>query len=365
MPWLSWGRPAPDLGHWIGSVALDPVRSAHVLYVTGATIWGSDSADEIDNGRPTRWSVRAQGLRRERDPRSRQPAARRAAALRMGDIGGFRHDDLKRVPLPGRALSPIFNTVNHLDFAQHNPEIVVASGNAKVHGAISADGGSSWKLFASQPTGARGAGDIAISSDGKTILWAAQGAPLSRSTDGGATWTPCEGGVPGGARIASDRFLAPNFWAYDGKTGAVYLSTDRGADVLPSGRYRRRRQRGDRHSVGAPHNAWVCAGGGGLFQRTASQDGFQRVGSVDAASHLGFGAPRPGVRYPTLFLNGKVGGAEGIFRSDDVGATWVRLDDASHRYATSNVITGDPRVWAASTWAPTVVEFSTGGRNSV
>ena len=36
----------------------------------------------------------------------------------------------------------------------------------------------------------------------------------------------------------------------------------------------------------------------------------------------------------------------GVFRSDDAGATWVRINDDQHQYGnTGAAITGDPRVY--------------------
>ena len=61
---------------------------------------------------------------------------------------------------------------------------------------------------------------------------------------------------------------------------------------------------------------------------------------------------------PTLYLNGKVDGTYGFFRSDDVGATWVRITDDKHQYGYCSVITGDPRVYGR-------VYVGTGGRGIV
>lgn len=46
----------------------------------------------------------------------------------------------------------------------------------------------------------------------------------------------------------------------------------------------------------------------------------------------------------------------GIFRSDDAGRTWIRINDDGHQYAwTGNTITGDPRIYGR-------VYFGTNGR---
>ncbi|TXS20348.1 1,4-beta-glucanase, partial [Streptomyces sp. wa22] len=66
---------------------------------------------------------------------------------------------------------------------------------------------------------------------------------------------------------------------------------------------------------------------------------------------LGFGkaAPRKGrAGYPAVFQTGRVSSTYdgvAVLRSDDAGATWVRIDDDAHRWGwTGEVITGDPRV---------------------
>ncbi len=46
------------------------------------------------------------------------------------------------------------------------------------------------------------------------------------------------------------------------------------------------------------------------------------------------------------YASGEVGGQAGIYRSDDAGSTWIRVNDDQHQYASTNdAITGDPRVF--------------------
>ena len=48
----------------------------------------------------------------------------------------------------------------------------------------------------------------------------------------------------------------------------------------------------------------------------------------------------------TLYITGIIGGVSGIFRSDDVGETWIRINDDRHQFGSINsAITGDPRVY--------------------
>jgi hypothetical protein len=44
-------------------------------------------------------------------------------------------------------------------------------------------------------------------------------------------------------------------------------------------------------------------------------------------------------------LFGKVAAQMGIFRSDDSGLTWLRLNDDDHQFGWITRLTGDPRVF--------------------
>jgi photosystem II stability/assembly factor-like uncharacterized protein len=42
---------------------------------------------------------------------------------------------------------------------------------------------------------------------------------------------------------------------------------------------------------------------------------------------------------------GTVTGIYGIFRSDDAGITWTRINDDAHQFGSLDVIAGDPRIY--------------------
>ena len=53
-----------------------------------------------------------------------------------------------------------------------------------------------------------------------------------------------------------------------------------------------------------------------------------------------------GMAVAALAVQAQIGGVRGIFRSDDVGVTWVQINDAAHQYGmTNSCITGDPRIY--------------------
>ena len=63
----------------------------------------------------------------------------------------------------------------------------------------------------------------------------------------------------------------------------------------------------------------------------------------------------PGRSYPAVYLAGSVSGTWGIYRSDDGGATWQRIDDPEHQFGAVRCLTGDPRLYGR-------VYFGTDGR---
>jgi photosystem II stability/assembly factor-like uncharacterized protein len=55
--------------------------------------------------------------------------------------------------------------------------------------------------------------------------------------------------------------------------------------------------------------------------------------------------PAAGATYPAVYVVGTVSGVYGIFRSDDAGASWIRIDDDRHQYGMLGDIAGDPRIY--------------------
>lgn len=350
-PFLRWGKPEADLGHWIGDVEIDPFHSGHVLYVTGATIWNSDDVTAADKNEPTHWTVGASGLEETAVIDLLSPAVGAAHLVSgLGDIGGFWHDDLTVSPQAGM-LQPALSNTDSLDYAQNAPEILVRSGRggqAGKQGQISRDSGKTWAAFASEPTGSKGSGSVAISADGKTIVWAAREAIPSVSRDGGATWTPTNPPLPANVRVVSDRADARVFYAFQRETGTLYQSRDAGATFAPvAGASFPKGSRGLKAAPGKAGDLWLSGGENGLLHlQNGGETSVERVPGVTFANVVGFGAPAPGKTVPTVFLVGAVNEVSGVFRSSDMGKTWTRINDDAHQYGgIGGAITGDPRIY--------------------
>ncbi|MFD3718490.1 RICIN domain-containing protein [Streptomyces sp. NPDC058674] len=328
------------IGHWMSAMAIDPFNSGHVLYGTGSGIWRSKDAHATDSGGTSHWTVGTRGLEETSLMDAIAPPGGATVITAMGDLGGFRHDSLTKVPA-GRLDNPMMITSTDIDFAQSNPSLMVRVGRGgKQDGAYSTDGGSSWTGFPSEPVGSAASGRVALSADGSAIVWTQAGQAPYRSTDKGASWSKVSG-LGADAVVVADRSSARTFYSLAG--GTLHASTDGGATFtaratrLPAGRLTA--------VPGVAGDLWIADGAKGLLHSTDGGHTFTTLTTVKSASALGFGKAAPGGSYQTLYLIGTVKDVTGVFRSTDKGATWLRVNDDAHQWGAIGgvgVITGDP-----------------------
>lgn len=327
-------------GHWMTALAIDPFDSGHVLYGTGNGIWRSKDAGASDSGGTSHWIAGARGLEETALMDAIAPPGGATVITAMGDQGGFRHDDLTKVPA-GRLKNPLMANSTDIDFAQSKPSTMVrVSKGGEQDGAYSTDGGRTWRGFKAEPVAGAHSGRIALAADGSTIVWTETGQAPYRSTDKGASWSRI-GTLGTDAVVVADRASAKAFYSLSG--GTLYASTDGGATFtaragnLPNGRLTA--------VPGVAGDLWIADDTKGLLHSTNGGRTFTTLKTVQSASALGFGKAKPGTSYQAQYLIGTVKNITGVFRSTDKGATWLRINDKAHQWGSIGgvgVITGDP-----------------------
>ncbi len=342
-PYLAWGG-TPRGGWWIGDVAVDPFDPDRVLYTTGATIFGTDDMSASDRGTLTHWSVRSQGIEETAVKDLVSPPEGAPLLSAVADLGGFRHDSLTVSPRAGMFEDPILTTGTSIDVAGRHPKVVVRVGlrDSAPHGAVSRDGGRTWRPFASEPDGTAGGGFVAVSADGRAIVWSTEDGRLLRSTDDGRTWHPVRG-LPPGVEVEADDVDPRRFYAFDGATARLLRSVDGGRTFRSVGGGLVHGHGQLRSVPGRAGHLWLAKWEGGLLRSTDGGRSFAPVPGVDAAEAVGFGRAALGRDHPAVFVVGRIGGVRGVFRSDDTGESWVRINDDDHQYGKTFVVTGDPR----------------------
>ncbi|KAF9891580.1 hypothetical protein FE257_003591 [Aspergillus nanangensis] len=394
--WGGYGAPSPvkglaKFGWWMTAVLIDPQNPDHVMYATGATIWSTDTISHADNDTAPSWYVQAQGIEETVALAMISPRSGPANLFSgVGDINGFRHDDLG-APQPMLGL-PLFSNLNTLDWAGQTPSVIVRGGpcgheyeDGCGNAAYSTNTGTDWVKFATcipgVNTSSTNPGVITVDASGKHVVWTSAMNVLSptlqavtppandsgpyASHDWGKTWISPRGLTVQTSHLSADRIQPKTFYALN--EGVWYISTDAGLSYKA---YKAK-------DTGLPADAaadpivsferageiWLALGSKGVYHTTNFGRRWKCItqkGTV--AERLTVGAKAPKKKTPALFIRGHPGRSQktphGVYRSDDNGASWERVDDDSHRYGGFNLIQGDPRVHGR-------VYLGTGGRGIV
>ncbi|MBW5446107.1 cellulose-binding protein [Cohnella sp. CFH 77786] len=363
-PWLDWGIQrdpetdpvtSPTLGWGIGDLEIDPFNSDRIMYGTGATLYGSEDMTNFDKGEKIGISVMANGIEENGILGLISPPSGAPLISAMGDIGGFRHEDLNKSPHMIR--NPYLNSSTDLDYAETNPNLIVRVGTASNQDArmgVSTDNGITWtpaaNAWQAENSDNTSGGQVAVGANGHTIVWAPKPdgsavRPVSFSTDLGKTWTASQG-IPQGASVSSDRVNPDKFYGF--LDGVFYVSTDGGANFSAAAASGLPQNLNGKFKAAptAEGDIWL-ASSGGLYRSTDSGASFKKINGVDEALSIGFGKEAPGKTYKTIYAVLKVnGGKFWFYRSEDEGASWIRINDEQHQYANvESTITGDGQVY--------------------
>ncbi|KAG8894961.1 hypothetical protein FRC01_012653, partial [Tulasnella sp. 417] len=136
------------------------------------------------------------------------------------------------------------------------------------------------------------------------------------------------------------------FYAASGST--FYISTDSGVTFAATAGTLGSSTTANKITVNVKvtGDVWVSTDAG-LFHSTNSGASFTAVTGFGATWSISTGAPKTTGGYPSVFAIGTYNRVIGVYRSDDQGSSWSRLDDAAHAFgaASANVVSGDQRIW--------------------
>ncbi|MFC7682078.1 xyloglucanase [Paenibacillus sp. GCM10028914] len=369
-PWLDWGEEkslpeiSPKLGWMIGDLEIDPFNSDRVMYGTGATLYGTNNMTSLDHNEDVKISVQAEGIEETAILGLISPPSGASLISSMGDIGGFRHEDLSKAPQ--MITNPYLGNSTDLDYAELNPNIVVRVGNAEGKSArmgISLDNGKTWtpvvNAWNATDEDKTEGGWVAVGADGSSVVWSPKGITdtsprlVSFSLDQGRSWTASKG-IPEGAVVSSDRVNPRKF--YGMANGQFYISNDSGASfviskagglpTLMTSKFKAvPGNEGDIWIASAKDNSDISSPFG-LWHSTDGGVTFTKVNNVQEAATIGFGKAAPGQKYMALYSYAKINNKYGVYRSDNKGVTWTRINDDDNQFGAANrTITGDPRVY--------------------
>ncbi len=365
-PWLTFGDtnplssplPTADFGWWMSSLLIDPVNPNHLMFATGATLYATDNVSVADSGQAPTWYVQALGIEETAVNALISPTEGAHLLSGVGDIGGFRHDNFAISPAGGMYTNPVTTSTSGMDWAGQNPQFIARVGSPHTastspcnYGGYSTDGGTTWQPFGGCAAGAsNGTGTIAVDASGTMMMWTTSGSNLPQySTDNGNDWSGTAG-LPSLLTAVADKVTPKLFYAFDGVNfystttsgGTVFTKVNRTTLPVATGRV-------PVVNFARAGDLWLPLSNYGLYHSTDGGVTWTAVSSVLQANLVAVGAAnaraRTGVQ--SIFLYGAVppSNTVAVYRSDDNGSTWVRVNDDAHQYGGPSAIAADSRVF--------------------
>ncbi|MCD0465269.1 RICIN domain-containing protein [Flavobacterium sp. ENC] len=264
----------------------------------------------------------------------------------FGDVCGFVHDPL--TSFPSAKLSPTDGNNQSIAYAAGNTNKIVraSSGGSVIY--YSVNKGTTWTASA---TNMGPNGRVAISADGGTILHRPGGSTTTYyTTNNGGSWSGCSGVSSSDAVPVADQVNLNYFYIYNPANGQLLTSSNKGVSFSVAG------TPGTntippwetttliRSVPGLEGHIWVPLGGNGLKYSTNYGAAYTTVANVTYCKTIGIGKAMSGASYPTIFIWGTVSGVNGLFRSADQGATWLRINDDAHEFGGTSLLIGDMNV---------------------
>ncbi len=372
----------PGYSGWVDDLDIDPFNPDHVSYVVGGGVWSTNDAFSTTT---PHWTFDVTGIEEMVNLAMTvpPPGASYVLASAHGDTGIYVHTSLTAAATrsPNLGTSPPLGSGGNgtgIDMAWNNPAFIAAVGTFTTSkGAYSTDSGVTWTVFPAVPPTATNTGDhsgVVVTADGANIIWSVAGQVPYYTTDRGATWTATNLPAPVQAyaaayHVVADRKNPLKVYAYDhgGEwwiapgSGRFYYSTDGGHTFTAS------TQTWDPYGfnntdlavnpyvegdlwLADANNLWHSVDSGVTWTRLPGT----LVGTGNTTQHgamkVALGVPAAGSAYSAaIYFLGRplVAGNHvyGVYRSDDAGAHWTRIDDDDHRYGGVGGIAADTRVY--------------------
>jgi len=344
--WLDWGRGENQAktGWWVADVEINPFNADEVTYGTGATVYTTQNITNIDIEAVT-ISFDAYGLEETAVYEMVTPYSDGDSPVMysiMGDLTGFSHLDVTQRPDDNHFMKN--GNPTDVDCAFLDSNIAVyASEEDTTALCYTTDGGETWSYVEHKPDKASG-GQVAMAADGSSFIWipgSVSGKPYV-TYNFGETWYYVEG-LGYNAKIAADR-VNPDIY-YATCDGLFYVSTDGGGTFESTGQMVA--DSAEPISVpGQEGNVWLSSSTLIMYTQDAGET-FQNVKTLSTVDCIGFGVEKDADSYPVIYALGDDGeNGDSIYKSEDKGETWVRINDEQHLFGNLNgYITGDMNVY--------------------
>lgn len=322
--------------NWGGALEMDPFNSDRVFVGSGNGIFCTTN---LNSGLTTSvWKFMVKGLE-ETVPINFLSVLGGPFLTSIGDYGGFIHTDITVSPATGNMSQSV--SFAYAAIQTNFITRVVNNGEAYYSKQLPVI----WTKFPSTP-GVMTNGYLAISPDASTVVWKSTSCYVT--TNLGTNWTASTN-INFTCIPRADAVNPLKFYAYNSSDGFLYNSTDGGLNFVKLGSAGTGGATTFCTAPGIEGHIWIALNNNGLKYSTNSGTNFSST-TVSVCNALAFGKTAPGGTYPTLFIWGKptAGSTSGMYRSNDQGTNWVRVNDDAHEYGgrgNAGIIEGDKNVY--------------------
>jgi hypothetical protein len=347
-PWMAW-HSTPGFGSWTGDCQIDPYNSNRLWYVTGSGVMGITNL-VASSGRV--YSPMSTGIEEMGAGNIASPPSGPLLYSFFWDIGGFAHYNLDVSPPDTNYFNPVGGSNVHGEYADAAPWIVArVAYSLNNYGAYSTDYGKTWTSFGSYPASVanNGPGTIAVSANGTYLMWTPWNDDQYYSANNGTTWTKSTGGTTEhyGYSAVADRVADNTFYIYDAAVSHFLRSINGGQSfsVVNSSLV----QWGANPPAtvfGRAGDVWLPTWNGLYHSINYGTNWTQLLPGQDVAT-VGFGKAASGASYPAVYISAQLTGTSchDVYRSNDGGVTWTRINDDQHRWGIISQVRGDQRTY--------------------
>ena len=369
--------------HWAGCVVFNPFNTNEAWVTSGNGVFRSLN---VNDTKPI-WSFDARGIE-ETVPLDIVSVPGGPLVTAIGDYDGAAYQDISNSTL---LHNPRIGTTYSLGYAPHigaflrTGHVTDYSSGSGIESNVMYYSKDLAKTWTKTPTPVGAHGLVVLSADGASWLHRPENSnTVYYSHNQGVSWNDVAGldAQSQYSKIVADPINPSVFYALD-QQGNLRRSNDKGKNFAKVGSVQNeslnlwqasngliRTVPGKEGYLWAPLDqaqSWATNGKystNGLARSTDGGVTWARIPAVYSAHAVGVGKAAVGVSHETLFIWGVAGSSSnslGIYRSTDLGDTWVRINDDAHQYGgpgNGNFVQGDMNVFGR-------VYMSTAGRGLV
>ncbi len=321
--------------HWCGSAQIDPHNSSRAWFTSGN---GIITTTNLWASKP-HFQMCVTGLE-ETVPLNIVSVTGAPLAVTIGDYDGCLYADVTKY---NKRFTPSMGSTGAFAIAARNVKVMLR-GAGDLY--LSPNGGASW-VKKTKPVSDKSISSCAISAEGTMLIARPSDNKPYYSLDKGATWKVLSAS-PSGTNIFADPVNDLVFYGMSGNTFYIF-TYDPKSDTFT---VKTRSVSGvsGRMCVidGLTGEVWLPRGNSGLTHLSGCDTGAPTVKNISMSScaTIGAGKAKEADGYPSLYIWGRKTASQtiGLYRSDDMGTTWERINDDLHQFGgpgNAHIVSGD------------------------